>query len=1413
MSSTLVYRPIPRTIPEAPNTGIKLDDPLTLPEVSKTNIIQRIMPIVMALMMLGMFMLIILTGMRVMSPMMMMAPAGMLISGLAYMGLGGSSGAQNDLYQPRKKYFRHLDQQRILAHQLGAYQHLLQASAYPDPNTLLSKVGVSMWRVNRRTGSAPKLDSAEADRTDAPPMGMYPYLSARVGVARATELTPKIRPGTLVVEEDQEPLTTGAWRRFLRTQNFVTKCPLGVDLAALNAFAFHTDEDAKDLVLGLGRAMMMSLAYNHLPTEVAIGIVTQNPAEWDWVKWLPHTQDTGRHDLSGTARNVWGSLAEYAASPALPATEDGNPTHTVVFIDTPNVDAILPPGINKPNTTFVVLRAISDSLTAPDAWLRISANRDLRVPYKNEPIAKIDTVTYDTARVFAMRMAQFRPKNWDADVVEEASDKELSFLEVNGVNGRLEDYDPRPQWEKNSADSHFNIPLGYTADLTSGERDGQITWLDMAEASIEGAGHHGTLQGLTGAGKSVLLGGLVLSLALRYGPDKVNFILMDFKGGLTFNGFEKLPHVIAHITNLEEEIELIDRAGDVIEGEIIRREEELRALKLESYVEWREKCAEDPTFPKPPPSIFIIVDEFHEFMHAHKDKGYQRLLTRGGAVGRAIDMRILASSQFIDEVLIGDLMKHTTYGISLKAASESYSRTVLKKTGAAVNLPSGQGAGILYRGTGYGQELERFWAFNVKERYLSAEDDNTTTVSGRSNRSRGRAGLHQFTLTNQFHQNTPTPNDPTANTSRPRPADPKRGVPLREAIPKQLAKFNEITALDLWKPSLRAPITYADIPLEETYFTAGPVQIRIGDIDAPKLAKRLPYILKCDGAGSNTRILGKTNTGRTTAMQSIVMGAAHTYHPRYCNFYLIDYMGAKLSEVANLPNVGGYARKNDTDKIDRFIGEFMRVLAIREGEFGDRQVTDLAGYFQSRETAPVAEDPYGHMFLMIDGFAAFAEYYKESGVIEQLLKIMRDGSSYGLHLIVSADSDSKIPMKLKEHFGNTIHLMVEEINSSTTLDTAMKNLLRQVPKDQTGRCIDLESGLNARIVVPQREPIAATGHEKGNDTFNHYENHGARIRALTDMLATKWEPDPNAPAPLGDQRAPRIEPAPPVIDYQVIDEVYGRYVSELRRKQPLPIGNRRKSLDIRMPIGISCEDLRVVEIPDEISPHLLALGDVQSGKTSLLRGLINSIRGQYTNEEAKILIIESRYNLLVEQEELKNQGYLLSYVDSMAALEPAMRKLEALMEPRFPAMDDGEVTLSAQIMRDRSWFQGPEIFVIIDGVATFSGTYGVPSPLDYLVSIIERRNDLGMHVYATGLAKGFVGQRESNKLYKAFSAASTPTLLFSGPSSDGTIWPSTGIKFAKRRAGQAALVEANSSTAEIIQTPLARPWDEDVAAE
>lgn len=115
----------------------------------------------------------------------------------------------------------------------------------------------------------------------------------------------------------------------------------------------------------------------------------------------------------------------------------------------------------------------------------------------------------------------------------------LTFFDMFHVN-KPEELNAQDRWRKNRTYENMKAEVGVKAG-------GEICYLDVHEKYH---GPHGLVAGTTGSGKSETLQTYMLSLALNFSPDDVNFFIIDYKGGGMANLFEGLPHLIGQISNL-----------------------------------------------------------------------------------------------------------------------------------------------------------------------------------------------------------------------------------------------------------------------------------------------------------------------------------------------------------------------------------------------------------------------------------------------------------------------------------------------------------------------------------------------------------------------------------------------------------------------------------------------------------------------------------------------------------------------------------------------------------------------------------------------------------------------------------------------------------------------------------------------
>ena len=220
----------------------------------------------------------------------------------------------------------------------------------------------------------------------------------------------------------------------------------------------------------------------------------------------------------------------------------------------------------------------------------------------------------------------------------------------------------------------------------------RMVHLDIKESAQQGMGPHGLVIGATGSGKSEFLRTLVLGLAMTHSPEQLNMVLVDFKGGATFAGMSEMPHVSAVITNLAQELTLVDRMQDALSGEMVRRQELLREAGNFASIRDYEKARAAGEDLAPMPSLFIVVDEFSEMLSAKPE--FIDLFVAIGRLGRSLGLHLLLASQRLEEGRLRGLESHLSYRVGLRTFSRQESRAVLGVPDA-YELPAVPGLGYL----------------------------------------------------------------------------------------------------------------------------------------------------------------------------------------------------------------------------------------------------------------------------------------------------------------------------------------------------------------------------------------------------------------------------------------------------------------------------------------------------------------------------------------------------------------------------------------------------------------------------------------------------------------------------------------------------------------------------------------------
>jgi|GEM_PF-1411373 len=230
-----------------------------------------------------------------------------------------------------------------------------------------------------------------------------------------------------------------------------------------------------------------------------------------------------------------------------------------------------------------------------------------------------------------------------------------------------------------------------------------------------GNGHYFALVGGNpGMGKTVFLHNIICNGSIIYSPKELQFFLMDCKDGVGFQMYKKLPHVKS--TSLNNNIDLILNTLQDIQDEIKNRNKlfneatEKYNILIDRIEDYREKTN------KVLPRIVLIIDEFQKLFEgrtfAQKGKA-EEILTNLIKQGRSAGIHIIFCTQKYGDV--GFDISLVTLRFAFKLKEESDSGKILGAGNAAASKLGGVGDAILNDKGGEYKDNIKFKGANIEK--------------------------------------------------------------------------------------------------------------------------------------------------------------------------------------------------------------------------------------------------------------------------------------------------------------------------------------------------------------------------------------------------------------------------------------------------------------------------------------------------------------------------------------------------------------------------------------------------------------------------------------------------------------------------------------------------------------------------
>ncbi|MCK1797057.1 type VII secretion protein EccCa [Streptomyces sp. XM4193] len=1113
----------------------------------------------------------------------------------------------------------------------------------------------------------------------------------------------------------------------------------------------------------LAQNLLVQLAVLHAPDDVRVAVVSGGHSAWDWAKWLPHTQqpesDEERReqeivplladDFAGIRDHLQTAYDQAAAARAerssrLIVHRDSAPrSRLVIFLDEYDPKAqwarssLLADLITEagPELGVHVVCLVEEEGSEPgrvDVRARTDARGALLLEGRSSQLyATVDKAAADTVApgVLAATARSLAPLRLSGER-EQVLSEHVSLSGMLGFSD-IAAFDPAAGRRAPDDRKLLSVPIGVTGT-------GEPLNIDLKESAQGGIGPHGLVVGATGSGKSELLRTLVTGLSLVHAPEHLAFVLVDFKGGATFAGVTELPHVSGLITNLADDMALVDRMRKALQGEQQRRQQMLRrAGNVDSVREYQLRHAAGATDVdgkplEPLPYLLIIVDEFGELLSQQPD--FIDLFVQIGRVGRSLGMHLLLSTQRLEEGRLRGLESHLSYRMCLRTFSAAESRAVIG-TSDAYTLPALPGSAYLKVDESI---YERFRVAHVSAPYRDHEADASPGAA--------------LPVAYEVYGDLP----PIVTDEEETPAwewDPEGGATELQIAVDRLVN-EDAPGHQVWLPPLPAHVPLDPLlgdaePDPELGLRcpqwpyAGRLKFPVGVLDVPARQEQRPLVMDLEGRQGHLALVGAPQSGKSTFLRTALLSAMLTHTPDELQFYAIDMGGGGLHALADAPHMAGVAGRRDEERIRRTLAEVSRLVTAREQMFHDLRIQSAV---ELRERRAAGELPEGvrsaDIVLVVDNWAAL--HAADEDAVVTLTEIAARGLGVGVHLWLTANRWAEIRVSLRDNIPGRMEMRLNDPTESEISRPTARALGRGVP----GRGL-VSAGLIHQIALPRLDGVDST------------DELAAAERRLVSRLAESW---PKAAAP-----ALRVLP----------DRITVRELTAIGAPDPAERweGHGRGLGDGEVAVGLRESDLRPVGLDlTDGSSHFVVFGDSGAGKTTFLRNWMRGLAAQRSARELRFMVVDYRHSLLdtVPEEYLGARGGNAELVAAQA---------QALAETLRGRMPPADVTAAQLAARD--WWQGPELYVVADDYDLAGGSMG-SGPLAPLAQFVPQAEELGFHLVLARRVGGAARALLSDPVMSKLKEVGTDGLLLSGDHREGVL---IGEQRARRtRPGRGTLV-------------------------
>ena len=572
----------------------------------------------------------------------------------------------------------------------------------------------------------------------------------------------------------------------------------------------------------------------------------------------------------------------------------------------------------------------------------VDVNDKESIYYENKLNGMNQTFNINFSTKFSMYECSRRLANKPIHNLTKDLPEYYSLMDMYRV-GNIEDLNVYNRWNTNNSEISLKTKIGV-------DTIGEDIYLDLHK---EYDGSHCIIEGVPGSGKTEFITTYILSMAINYNPNDVQFIVMS-DNNLNDLFYDKLPHLVASVSYDKYSLK---RFMASFKSELIKRQNlftttsqmfDVNNVDIYKYQQlYHNKLVNIPVA-----HLFVVIDEYEKLLKEHPT--FISNLLKVSHIGPILGIHYIFTTD----------KKNSNYDIDI-----FNTRICMYNINTGDNLVNYPGQFYLYHDDEviHGMSATGNSIYKPKKVFVPKYDSSVEFINnvGKVIKKKDRIRVNSSYENNSTESNT---------------------------LIRFFSSIDKYNVNKLLLDKLDDYITVASLmkkyEVSTKRFSIEPIIGEYEDLNNHKHG-----ILRIPMSNSNSIVYSKNKNELETLISSIIFSSMYLYSPEEVNYYLIDFNESNLSIFSKSPLIGDIVKDDNNDKINNLFKLIQLKIEERKVKFKEYDNSYINYIENSGKVLPL-------IVIIINNYSLFNERY--NSYVDSFIKLLEDGD-YGIRFVLATN--------------------------------------------------------------------------------------------------------------------------------------------------------------------------------------------------------------------------------------------------------------------------------------------------------------------------------------------------------------------------------------------------------------------------